>query len=112
MHRRLGLERGFECGKNNGHVLGLAARQHGVDGDLLRGQRPLLDRLDAHDVVSRRSGPSEHGLDPLRCGRHDRETVGPAPLAEHLLHGLLVDLDRPGPQQFHTPFLAPRRRQQ
>ena len=73
----------FRCAAHRGdhhrHVLRSAAGHHRVDGGVLGGDDDLAGRHRAeHDV-----GGELRGLEELRHrlrrGRHDRQTVGPAP---------------------------------
>ena len=93
-------------GEDDREVGGQAPGQHGVDGDLLGGEGALLHRLDADDVVGVGAGPRQHGLDPLRCGRDDGQAVGPAPVAEQFLDGVVVHVDGPGAEPLHGSFLV------
>jgi len=68
----------LDGGHDDRHVLGLAAGHHRVDRDLLRrdGHHPVRDEGDL--LLRGEPGRLEHRADPLRRGRHDRKTVGPA----------------------------------
>jgi hypothetical protein len=76
---------GLDGGDHDGQVLGLAARHHGVDRDLLDAAFHQIRRHDRDDFLRRARRALEH-REHARLGRgHDGQTVGPA-LRERRFH--------------------------
>ena len=96
--RRVGdvafIEQRPHRGQHDGHVVGPAARHHGVDGHLLGVHRDLAGGHVADDVRGFDAARHEEFGDPLRRGREDGEAIGPAAvevrLAEVHVIGILV----------------------
>ena len=77
----------LDRGDDHGHVLGLAARHHRVDGDLLGGDgdRAVGDEPDL--LLAVEPGGLEHRADPVFGRRDDRKTIRPS-LREAELDGV------------------------
>ena len=95
----VGIERRLQRREQDGHVLRLAAREHGVDRRLLDRTRRVV-RGDVTDDVLRCSRRArEHAQDPFRGRGDDWESVRPSALETHLgVVRVRRQLDATGPE--------------
>ena len=95
------------------HVFRIASRQHGVDCDPFHRRGTEAGRDQPDHVSGRAPRMTQHALDALDRGRHDRQAVAPAPLTVEFVDGVkIIDaLDergtlrslRPGAAHFAAP---------
>ena len=84
MQREGGVERRFDRRQHHGQVLGLAARHHRVDRNLLDSELDQVGRAQAQNLAGIAAGAREHPEHPLLGGDDDRKAVGPAALVDRL----------------------------
>ncbi len=97
--------RRLDAGDDDGEVLGLAPREHGVDRDLLHRALDQVGWDDGDDVAGRAGRALEHAQH-ARLGRRDeRQAVAPSPL-EHRLDLVLERAHLHAPRREPVPFEA------